>query len=69
MSKYNREFELNPAELDLIESALSYFTKNMCSESGEDNLELIRNTQQLLGKLHNQKVFYSFANDIKVPLG
>ncbi len=51
MPKYNTTFELSLQDMDLIEEALKKVAANeneMCPNSVQD----------LLGRLHNQKVFY-----------
>lgn len=50
MAKYNKTFELSIEDLELIEGALLKVAAN-------DN-ETNPNVQDLLGRLHNQKVFY-----------
>ena len=60
MPKYNTTFELNVAELDLIEDALRRAKLAQtqadlkAGKSGDD----VREIHELLGKLHNQKTFY-----------
>lgn len=49
--KPNTKFELNVADLELIESALFH----QLTKSDEDHKKTINN---LLGKLHNQKNWY-----------
>jgi hypothetical protein len=49
--KPNTKFELNVADLELIESALFH----QLTKSDEDRKKTINN---LLGKLHNQKNWY-----------
>jgi len=66
MPSYNRNFELNREELDLIEIALRERTSKLVDakrDAGDDSSapefdKPIREGQALLGRLHNQKVFY-----------
>ena len=67
MTKYNRQFDLNREELDLIETALRERTANLVDAKrvvANDNEpvahldDTIRAGEELLGRLHNQKVFY-----------
>lgn len=51
MAKYNTNFELSLKDMDLIEDALLKVTAN-------DNGVCTTSVQDLLGRLHNQKVFY-----------
>ena len=47
---YNKEFDLTPKELDLVEIALiSYSAKNVKSK---------KEIQKLLAKFHHQKLWY-----------
>lgn len=66
MAKYNTQFELDRDDLDLIESALRERNAKLVDEKLEaanDNVpeeleKTIREGEELLGRLHNQKVFY-----------
>ncbi|MEL7344979.1 MAG: hypothetical protein AAFN59_08975 [Pseudomonadota bacterium] len=53
MPKYNTTFELTPDDMDLIENALLAVQKVDPPLRAEP-----RKVQDLLGRLHNQKVFY-----------
>lgn len=62
MPAYNDKFELDLDEMDLIEGALRRQIKDV-SMASEDATELdqqrkLRAMKTLLGRLHNQKVFY-----------
>lgn len=64
MPKYNRNFELSVEDLDLIETALRR-KKRILNESRMSGQAAPQETDQelhaihdLLGRLHNQKVFY-----------
>lgn len=53
MPKYNTEFHLSLEDLDLIESALRTATT-----VGDSRAVSPRKANDLLGRLHDQKVFY-----------
>lgn len=64
MTKYNKTFELSVEDVDLIETALRQ-TKSELAEQlveqeklDEDVDQSVRQIHDLLGRLHNQKVFY-----------
>jgi len=64
MTKYNKTFELSVEDVDLIETALRQ-TKSELSEQlveqdkiDQDVDQSVRQIHDLLGRLHNQKVFY-----------
>ncbi len=54
MSRYNRNFDLSRDDLELIEAALRRATTREKSEVDID----LRAAHELLGRLHNQKIFY-----------
>lgn len=68
MPKYNDKIELSVEDMDLIEQALrrskleltkkSLSTRKSEMQSGEEAQESVRQIHDLLGRLHNQKVFY-----------
>ncbi len=51
MAKYNTTFELNVDDMELIETAL----RKVQGADGKDDANRV---SELLGRLHNQKVFY-----------
>jgi hypothetical protein len=56
MSKYNTNFELSIADLELIENALLARTQpDVTAPAGDED---IRRIHELLGRLHNQKTFF-----------
>ncbi|MDG1069228.1 MAG: hypothetical protein P8P40_12760 [Sulfitobacter sp.] len=66
MSKYNRNFDLTLSDIELIEAALSVVKRDL-SLGREDAIALlphddkndpIRDIDDLLGRLHNQKIFF-----------
>ncbi|MEM6407086.1 MAG: hypothetical protein AAF700_01575 [Pseudomonadota bacterium] len=61
MPAYNTKFELTPEDLELIEDALRQKQRELseaASTGCEVNRRAARGTHDLLGRLHNQKVFY-----------
>lgn len=50
MAKYNTKFDLSPEDMELIEAALQ-------KTKAEDH-SVSRKVHDLLGRLHNQKIFY-----------
>lgn len=61
MPAYNTSFDLTPEELDIIETALRDKQRQMndaalqgCSKTQQAT----RGMHELLGRLHNQKIFY-----------
>ncbi|MBU3258675.1 hypothetical protein KPG71_01465 [Roseovarius sp. PS-C2] len=68
MPRYNENFELSVEDLDLIETALRQSKRDLAGKLVEadeaDNEEIqqidqsVRRIHDLLGRLHNQKVFY-----------
>jgi len=74
--KYNSHFNLNVEDIDLIEQALRREIKSRLQPDPvlEGNLgtsapDSVKKISSLLGKIHDQKVFYSVANPSGVPLG
>ena len=71
MTKYNRTFDLTVEDIDLIEEALRARGRELCqtrralSDENPAHFEAIRVIErdqrageELLGRLHDQKVFY-----------
>ena len=63
MPRYNEMFELSVADIDLIETALSQtrdaLSRDIVGQSGNsDKAARLKQVQELLGRLHNQKIFY-----------
>jgi hypothetical protein len=62
MTKYNDKFNIDLGEMDLIEDALRGQIKTLSSaaveRACEDSAAKLRTVKELLGRLHNQKVFY-----------
>ncbi len=62
MPAYNDTFAIDLDEMDLIEDALRHQVKSLSlAKDGTTDLEQqrkMRSVKNLLGRLHNQKVFY-----------
>ncbi len=63
MPQYNEMFELSVPDIDLIETALRHtkeaLSHDLIAQPGDgDKAETLRQIQELLGRLHNQKIFY-----------
>ena len=68
MPRYNDKIELSVEDMDLIEQALHRSKRELSNKSlstakaemssGEDAADPVRKIHDLLGRLHNQKVFY-----------
>ena len=76
MPGYNDEFRLNVQDLDIIESAirdkLALLSSNNLSEESASCMETertIKDLSEVLGKLSNQKRWYSQVNLKGVPSG
>jgi hypothetical protein len=76
MPKYNDTFKLNLRDIELIEHALHEQINllahaNLVSGSTDtsENDQRIRQYHEVLGKLHNQKIWYGQTHHTGVPLG
>lgn len=62
MPSYNDMFELSVEDMDLIETALrttkDTLSKELSTQPNADDAKTVHQIQNLLGRLHNQKVFY-----------
>lgn len=66
MPKYNRNFDLTLSDIDLIEAALQVVKRDLSlgREGSQallpdiDGADHMREIDDLLGRLHNQKIFY-----------
>ena len=63
MPAFNRKFDLDTTDMELIETALHERVRELSAEqlqrvACEKTAERLRQTKDLLGRLHNQKVFY-----------
>lgn len=79
MPRYNRSFDLSIADVNLIEEALRARGRDLSrmrlalSEENPTHLESIRvieedqrETEELLGRLHDQKIFYRPTKEMYV---
>lgn len=79
MPNYNRNFQLSISDVDLIEEALRARGRELCrmrralSDENPADMESIRvveedqrKGEELLGRLHDQKVFYRPQSDVYV---
>jgi hypothetical protein len=76
MAKYNESFKLNTKDIALIEEALREEVAILAHEnftfvagSAKANDRKIHALEELLGKLHNQKIWYGQVHHTGVPLG
>nr|WP_170614199.1 hypothetical protein [uncultured Ruegeria sp.] len=65
MPRYNDMFELSVKDIDLIESSLRIALASQSHASAQEDEdekskreETLRDIQELLGRLHDQKIFY-----------
>lgn len=58
MPAYNKTFDLTPDDLELIESALRDKQRELSANVNGQPCETLKETHELLGRLHNQKNFY-----------
>ena len=69
MAKYRKSFELGLKDLDLIEEALRKQVALGVSARDAHDPGRLSEMQLLLGKLHQQKIFYSEVNSGHYPRG
>jgi hypothetical protein len=73
MAKYRKSFDLNIEDIDLIEQALRGHMASSSMNGGaaadKAGAPRIREIQSLLGKLHQQKIFYSQVKMTQCPGG
>jgi hypothetical protein len=75
MPKYNDKFTLNVDDVALIEKALRSLWAEEENKVSTDKVfqikttECIRDIYSLLGKISNQKIYYSEVNRTSCPLG
>jgi hypothetical protein len=71
MPRYNKSFELSIRDVDLIEEAMRARSRELCkmrralSDENPADMESVRvieadqrENEELLGRIHNQKIFY-----------
>jgi len=78
VASYNDTFKLSIRDIELIEEALrneiSTLSDQIHTDAGNGTAnvqslnETIRKLQQVLGKLHNQKIWYGQVRDTGIPL-
>ncbi len=73
MPLYNEMFKLSVNDMDLIETALRRtqhaLSQEQLVQSDEgkgDHVETIRQIRELLGRLHNQKIFYRPKDNVYI---
>ena len=69
MSGYNTQFEFSVEDLELIEDALhrSKHELSVATAEAEPNAEeTLREIHDLLGRIHNQKVFFRPRKEIYI---
>ena len=73
MPLYNEMFKLSVNDMDLIETALRRtqhaLSQEQLVQSDEgkgDHVETIRQIRELLGRLHNQKIFFRPKDSVYV---
>ena len=72
MARYQQSFELDPVDIDLIESAIRRKIADHAStglargyeQSAQAEMDALN---RVLGKIHNQKVFYAQVRAVGVP--
>ena len=76
MSIYNKQFELSIKDVDLIERSMRFQISHLSrTESLEktqvsiDNHNKIIELMNVLGTLHNQKIWYGQTHHTGVPIG
>lgn len=76
MSTYNKQFQLTLKDVDLIERAVRHQISNLArSEAAAQTEESIASHNKIielmdvLGTLHNQKIWYGQIHRTGVPLG
>ena len=72
MAKYREHFRLSPTDIEIIEEAIrvEISLRARTERHHEDFEQARRRTRALndvLGKIHNQKVFYAQVNETGVP--
>ena len=74
MPRYQKEFELGLEDIDLIERALRneiarHSVRGDSACPSADQRAQTRALNAVLGKIHNQKIFYAQVNLTGVPAG
>ena len=74
MARYQEKFTLTPEDIEIIERALRLQKSNNVVRDGEfsfdpDRHQQLRAVDAVLGKIHNQKIFYAQVNAPGIPAG
>ena len=76
MSTYNKKFELSIKDVDLIERSMRYQISHLSrtealekTQVSIENHNKIIELMNVLGTLHNQKIWYGQTHHTGVPLG
>lgn len=74
MPRYQKQFNLDIADIDLIERALRgeiarHSVRGNATLAEPERREQMRALNTLLGKIHNQKIFYAQVKAPGVPAG
>ena len=76
MANYNDSFSFNTKDISLIENALRVQINGLSnanlptgSVDEKENHKQIMALEELLGKIHNQKIWYGQVHHTGVPLG
>ncbi len=74
MARYQDQFKLDISDIDRIERALRqeisrHSRPDRSPAADNDSRAEIKALSRLLGKIHNQKVFYAQVNATGVPAG
>jgi hypothetical protein len=78
MAKYKKSFTLNVRDIELIEDALREKIRvlarillangNVRTSESESNEAQLRELTELMGKIHNQKIFYGSVHHTGAPI-
>ena len=76
MSTYNKQFELSIKDVDLIERSMRFQISHLSrtealekTKASIENHNKIIELMNVLGTLHNQKIWYGQTHHTGVPLG
>lgn len=74
MARYQDQFTLNTSDIDRIERALrhemSLHARSADTAQTDAHVRAeLRELSRLLGKIHNQKIFYAQVNATGIPSG
>ena len=76
MSTYNKQFELSIKDVDLIERSMRFQISHLSrtealekTKASKENHNKIIELMNVLGTLHNQKIWYGQTHHTGVPLG